>query len=373
MNSKSQKGRIVFLEDSRLWGGVEKWILTTAKEFKHHGLQVTIAAPESSELVIRGKRLGLDTFPLDVYLPGKILHPVNLLRFIIYLKTYNVKALFLNGSNEFKFGGLAAYLAGIEKVIYRRGAALPVNNKFYNRFLFSRVITKLIVNSKNSRQCILKELPGTFALEKIEVIYNGVDLEKFSPKGHIASVRKEFNIPQNHILACCIGRLAKQKGYEYIFEILKKAHKKFKEFSVLIVGEGELEQKLKSSVKEKGVEKRVFFLGFRKDIPDILRASDFLLHTPLWEGAPNVIQEAMACGKPVISWNVSGIPELVENGKTGYLCQSGNISEVANIIEKMIKDIRTSKAQDMGLNARKRAEKIFSIDKMVNEYLKMIG
>lgn len=373
MDSKLNKNHIVFLEDSSSWGGVEKWILTVAEEFNAHNLTVTIAAPANSELALRGKSLGLDIFPLNVCFAGKMLHPVHLWKFAVYLKTHNIQTLFVNGSNELKFGGLAAYFAKTKRVIYRRGAALPIKNKFYNRFLFSRVLTILITNSESSRRCILKKLQGVLKPEKVKVIYNGVDLDKFSPKGSVASIREEFNIPKGHILICCIGRLAKQKGYEYAIEAIRMVYKNIKEFSVLIVGEGELHRKLQKLIEEKGLNKTMFLLGFRKDIPEILRATDFLLHTPLWEGAPNVILEAMACAKPVVSWDVDGIGELMEDNRTGYLSQEKDIEALTNNIKKMLEDIHFSKAKDMGRNARERAEKMFPTEKMIKEYLQVIN
>jgi len=373
MNIKSSKKRIVFLEDSPAWGGVEKWILSLAQEIKNYGYEVSIATPLNGELGKRARQSSLKVFPIKLNGKLRVFNPFSLYKFSSYLKKNDVKVLFLNGSKEFKFGGLSAYLARTEKVIYRRGSDIPIPGNFYNRFLMQNVVSVVVVNSRASKHSILQNSRKWFSEDKIKVIYNGVDLNIFNPNGAVTQIRKAFNIPDDHAIISCIGRLTGQKGYEYTLEAVSKAYKNTKGFSVLIVGKGKLETKLRKLVEQKGLDKIVFFLGFRQDIPEILRATDFLLLTPLWEGAPNVILEAMACGRPVISWKVSGIPELITDGETGYLCENKYIEGVASKIREMVEKRRSSQIKEMGENARRRAETMFSKERMVKEYLRIMS
>ena len=372
MNSKSKKGHIVFLEDSLSWGGVQKWILSLATGLKGCGWDVTIAAGPEGELAKRASRALIGVFPVKLNGRLGIFNPFQLRRFIAYLKKNKITTLFLNGSKEFKFGSLAAYFAKTPNVIYRRGAALPVAGRWYNRFFVRNVVSYIVTNSKASKNCILREGKNWLDNDKLRVIYNSVDLEVFTPDGEIAPVRKEFDIPEGHIIMTCIGRLTRQKGYNFVLEAVSHICRLSNDFHLLIIGEGQLENELKQIVKNKGMEKIVSFAGFRSDIPSVLRASDFLLHTPLWEGAPNVILEAMACEKPVVSWKASGIPELVENGVTGYLSEKEDIKELIGNIKRIFDDIYSSKAKQMGQVARNRAKEYFSQQKMLDEYVKIL-
>ncbi len=372
MDSKSKKGKIVFLEDSPAWGGVQKWILSLAQEMKEHGFDVTIAAPKEGELARRAAKSFIDIFSVELSRSWSVFNPFGLRRFCRYLKENKVKTLFLNGSKEFKFGGLAAYFAKTENVIYRRGAALPIANSLLNRFIANNVLSFIITNSYSSKKCILENGKKWLNKDKIRVVYNGVDLDVFSPEGETAPIRKEFNISDEKVLIICVGRLTEQKGYSFIIEAMSRVSKTFDNFHVVIAGDGELKNELKRMVKDKGLNKRFSFAGFRENIATVLRACDFLLHAPLWEGAPNVILEAMACAKPVVSWNVNGVGELMEKNSTGYLSKVENIEELANNIRKMLEDVSSSKAKKMGEYARKRAEEHFSLETMVEEYMTIL-
>ena len=372
MNSKSKKNHIVFLEDSPSWGGVQRWILSLATGLKNCGWNVTIAAPLKGELTKRAAKASIDVFPVTLSSPLGIFNLFELRCFIVYLKKNKITTLFLNGSKEFKFGGFAAYFAKTPNVIYRRGAALPISSSWYNCFLVKNVLSYIITNSNASRNCILEKGKNRLEKDKVHVIYNSVDLEIFSPEGGVAPIRKEFNIPDENIIITCIGRLTKQKGYNFVLEAVSHLCKFSDKFHLLVVGEGELKNELKEIVKNKSMEKIISFAGFRADIPSVLRASDFLLHTPLWEGAPNVILEAMACEKPVVSWKVDGIPELVEDGVTGYLSEKEDIKGLVVYIKQIFDDIHSSKAKKMGQAARSRVEKYFSPRRMLDDYIKIL-
>lgn len=360
------------MEDSSAWGGVQKWILSLAQEIKNYGFDVAIAAPKKGELAKRAAKTFIDVFPVQLSGKFAVFNPFALMRFCNYLKKNKVKTLFLNGSKEFKFGGLAAYFAKTEKVIYRRGAALPIKNSLLNRFIINNVLSFIITNSRSSKDCILEDGKSWLDEDKIKVVYNGVDLNVFGPRGELSPIRKEFNIPGDKILIVCIGRLTRQKGYPYIIEAMSRVSRTFDNFHVVIVGDGELKSELEQMAISRNLGDKISFAGFRNDIPAILRACDFLLHAPLWEGAPNVVLEAMACAKPVVSWDVNGIGELMEKNRTGYLAKGKNIEELTDNIKKMLEDVSSLKSTDMGINARERAEKYFSLQKMAEEYINIL-
>ncbi len=369
----SRAKKIVFLEDSPAWGGVQKCIFTLAEGLKKNNWSIAFATPKEGNLARKARKLSVEVFPWKLKSFSSLLNPFTLKKFTDFLKTNEIDILFINGSKELKFGAIAAYFAKTPKVIYRRGVSLPMKNKWYNRFFINRIITSIITNSQSSKENILKEFGGWLSPEKIKVVYNGIDCSPFYLEGEKFSVHESLNIPSDYIIITSIGRLSKQKGYEFSFEALARLYKNFKKFHMLIIGKGKLEGKLKQEAKEKGLNNNISFLGFREDIPAILRVSDFLLLTPLWEGAPNVILEAMACAKPVVSWKVSGIPELVENEVTGYLSEKGDIEGLTANIQRMFDDILSSRAEKIGQAARRRVEKYFSQQKMLEEYIKILG
>ncbi len=130
----------------------------------------------------------------------------------------------------------------------------------------------------------------------------------------------------------------------------------------VLVGDGELRGAVEGLIKETGIGESVTLLGWRRDIPDLLRGFDILLHTSRWEGLPRVFPEAMATGLPVVATRVDGAPEAIEEGVTGLLSEPGEIEAMARSVAALIRDPERRRA--MGRAGRARVAE-WDIDAMV--------
>jgi len=133
------------------------------------------------------------------------------------------------------------------------------------------------------------------------------------------------------------------------------------------VGDGPLRAELKLQAKQLGLCDTVHFLGVRRDINDLCEKSTFLVHTSDDEGCPNVVMEAMACGRAVVATDAGDVPHLVENGKTGFVVPRGNDSILVESISKLI--ARYDLSCRMGEAGRMKAEKEFGLDRLLLETL----
>ncbi len=157
--------------------------------------------------------------------------------------------------------------------------------------------------------------------EKIDVIPNGIDAEKFRPmdQGHC---RKTLHIPPDLKCILFIGSLETVKGAEYLIEAFHQVQKKYPDpVHLFIIGKGVLENTMKKKISAYGLESRVTLVGAVKHdrIPLWLNASDIFCLPSIREGMPNVILEALSCGKPVVASRVGGIPELITKTDYGIL------------------------------------------------------
>ena len=215
MNKPSdEKIRICFMNSNMVWGGGEKWHYEAACHFRDLGFAVMVITNEKSalykrlegreDIMLHSVRISNQSF-LN---PFKILHIRNL------LKRYDISAIFLALSIDVKLGGLAAKYAGITNIIYRRGAAVPIKNSFFNRYLFGSVLTNVITNSQDIRNKIFEKNPGIIDQSKVQIIYNGVDPELWNKQADSG----DENSSQKLILGNA-GRLVEQKGQKYLIEI----------------------------------------------------------------------------------------------------------------------------------------------------------
>ena len=197
---------------------------------------------------------------------------------------------------------------------------------------------------------------------KIIVLPYGVDLKKYSVQKDY-EMRKKLGLNGRDRIVGVVGRLEPQKGHIYLIHSAKKIINRFPDVKFVFAGEGYLQGELEIAIRENGLDKYFVLLGFRSDIPDVLKAFDIFTLPSLFEGLPNVVLEAMAAGKPVVASAVDGTVEAVVDDVTGFLVPPKNTEALQESLMKLLED--ADLAEQMGLSGRKRVEEHFSLEKQV--------
>jgi len=225
-------------------------------------------------------------------------------------------------------------------------------------------VQKIVAVSKDIQNLLkedLKLLP-----QKIKLIYNGIDTSKFEKKFDQEKLRKELNLLKEDLILGNVGNLREVKDHHTLILSFSKVSPFFPQAKLLIIGEGELKSNLLKLRAELGLENKVSLLGHRDDIPSLLNLMDVFILSSRLEGCSISILEAMASGKPVIATRVGGNPELVLEGKTGFLVPSAEPEKLAETIIQLLKDEKLRKK--MGEEGRKRVMEKFSKESMVKNY-----
>jgi len=204
-----------------------------------------------------------------------------------------------------------------------------------------------------------------FDPKKLHLVENGIDLDRFEASVPREKVLGRLGVDPKRRWIAIVGRLVPLKGHRYLIEALSLLAGKFPEAGILVVGEGECEADLKSRAALLGLEDRVVFLGLRRDVPEILRAADILAMPSSREGLPIVLLEAMAAGLPVVVTRVGGIPEVVEEGKTGFFVTQEPAS-IASALGRLLENPDLAGA--LGKNGRTLAEERYDIRKVARRY-----
>jgi glycosyltransferase involved in cell wall biosynthesis len=198
---------------------------------------------------------------------------------------------------------------------------------------------------------------------QVRGIPNGVDTNRFMPGG-IADLDDEgrkLRAGASAVVAI-LGHLSEVKGYPTFIEaaariVQARPDTRFLAIGGETVGDG-YRSTFEARVNALGLQDRVQFLGFRSDVPKVLRAVDVVTLPSTAEGFPLAVLEAMACGKPVIATTVGGVPEAVLEGVTGLLIQPGRPDELASAVLQLLGD--PAGMARMGVEARARIERLFS-------------
>lgn len=219
------------------------------------------------------------------------------------------------------------------------------------------VCPSLSVKSSAEKYKIIKKT-------KIELIYNGIDIKKFTQAFPLD--KKSLNIPENYLIISAIQRLNFPKDVSTILRAFKKAIESFENVILLVVGSGPLMSELQKEAKDLGIEKKVLFLGERFDIANILTVSDIVILSSAYEAFGLSLAEAMAAKKPVIGTNVEGIKEIVENRKNGFLVEFGNEKKMAEAMLLLLNDPKLR--GKMGENGFEFIREKFPLEKMIKDY-----
>jgi glycosyltransferase involved in cell wall biosynthesis len=329
MNNKN----ICFFNGNRAWGGGEKWHHDTSLAFKEKGYSVLVMADCRSELYTRFSKQAVTLVGVRVA-NLSFLNIFKVLKIACTLRKHKTDAIILNLSSDVKAAGIAAKLAGVSKIVYRRGLAVPVRNHLLNRFLFKHVITEVIANSEEIKRTILYHNPQLIAEKKIHVVYNGIAADEYRPEP-IASAR---NNSDSAIVLGNAGRFVEQKGQKYLIETAALLKKKGIKFKLLIAGTGPLENRVKQYAKELNVADCIDFLGFVENMDDFMGRIDVFLLTSVHEGSAHTVLEAMAYRKPVVAFNISSNPEMIVDNHNGFLVDFPNVTEFAQRLLALISD-----------------------------------
>lgn len=348
---------ICFFNSNKAWGGGEKWHFEAALLARDKGYRVCVVTNRVSVLADR-----IESEPgitlLRIHIRNmSFLNPCKLSRLVRFYRQHAVDTVITCLPSDMKAGGIAAKLAGVRDIIYRRGIAVPVRNSALNRLLFHNVLTKLIVNSDETKNCVLAHNSGMIGPERIYRVHCGFDVATFDAMPAKSLVERK----PGEILIGNAGRLTPQKGQKLLIDIAALLKDQPIPFRVLIAGRGGMEAELKDYARERGVEDVVQFLGFVADMKSFHQTVDIFALTSLWEGFCYVQVEAMALKRPVVAWNVSSIPEVVTDGETGYLCSVLNTAEFAARLLALMQDEALRKR--LGENGRARVIAHFEMQK----------
>jgi glycosyltransferase involved in cell wall biosynthesis len=202
--------------------------------------------------------------------------------------------------------------------------------------------------------------------EKIEVLYPGVDTQRFHPGVDGIKIRFDHNILPEAPVVALIARFQNVKGHEVFQEMAKHVALQFPQARFLIAGEN-VQSRADNSYKRQILEtaqfdpllrKRLIYLGFRPDVERVIGAADVVVCSSHFEGYGVVNIEAMACGKPVVSTNRGGPSETIVDGETGYLVSPGDAAALASQVIRLLND--ADLRQRMGAAGRARVEAMFS-------------
>lgn len=351
--------RILFMNSIRMFGGGEIWMLRTLCALRARSHEVWLCCRPDVEV---GKRAIAEGIPVVQMRFRGDFNVLNVVRLAQFMRNERIEVVLTNMDKELRIGGLAAWIAGIPTVLPRRGIDHPLKNRWQYRFSYNVLASRVIANSQATKEALLRNAPWLNP-DRIEVIYNGVEPEEFA-KPRVPSLRDAWGFPPDVPLLGYVGQLDERKGIATLLKAFGRVRDQVTNARLVLAGRGPLSDLVERETKRNGWEGAVRLVGFTDDIAGVMQAIDVLVLPSFWEGFGSVLIEAMAAGKPVVTTNVSSMPEIVTDGITGYLVPPGDPALLAARCTDLLHD--PALRRRMGEAGRERARRDFTLERMVD-------
>ena len=352
------------------WGGGEKWmtLLLLGLQERGHQVRCFCNAPGVAERV---RAEGVDA---EVAVLGGHAMLSDAWRFSRRLRAFRPDALLISTFKKNWLGGMAGRWAGVPRTVARIGLDSDLPGKHWTyRWAFRRWVDATLVNADGIRRDVLAGMPELDAV-RVATVYDGARIpgshRESPPLPAAADARRALGLPADVPLVGSVTRFAAQKRLDRFLEtlaLLPGVHG-------VLAGEGELGADLRTRARTLGLDDRVHFLGWRRDVHTVLAALDAFVLTSDREGMANAMLEAMAAGVPVVSTPVSGAEEALAPGPDGQvagLVVPPGPRAVAEAVSRLLESPEERRA--LGAEGRRRVRERFSWDAMLDAWEGVLG
>ncbi len=367
--------RVAHIITRLIVGGAQENTVFTVRGLTRMGYEVDLLSGPD-----RGPEGDLRDFaecPPVIWVPSltRNLHPVKdiqaLCQLTRLLRRGRYDLVHTHSSKAGILGRIAARLAGVPHVVHTvHGLAFDPYQPFWRNALYGllergcgRLTSRFItVSDRMTRQAVEQ---GMGPDGRFETIYSGMDLAEYTRPFDPREVRRRHGIAENAFVAGTVARLFPFKGHDLLLQAARALAGERPDIVFLLIGDGPLKGELAAQIERDGLSSNFVFAGLvaPRQVPELLSAVDLVVHLSLREGLARSLPQGMLLGKPVVTFDIGGAAEAVEDGRTGFVLPPGGLDSVVEKI-RLLHDNRPL-AQQMGRLGRERALERFDVETMV--------
>lgn len=361
--------RVLYLVDTLHVGGTETQVVHVAVRLRSRGHEVVVGCLRGEGTLLEVLKRG--NVPIVEFRKGKTLLSLNgayqLLRLAFFIRRGRFQAVHAHDLWSNLLGVPAAWLARTPIIVSSRRYLAdldwytPLRNTVMR--IIYRLSTHITVNSRSVRDLLAKR--DGLPLGKIRVLHNAVDVDRFAT----ARRDREHLFPgtnvQSKLIAVVANMYSRVKGHTFLISAASSVCQDFPEATFVLIGDGKERASLEEQVRQAGLEKKVLFLGSRRDVPELLACCDLFVLPSEAEALPNALLEAMAAGLPVVATSVGGIPEIIADGVNGVLVPARNPRALSEAILRILQNPHFAK--ELSRAAQETARTQFGFDRLLAE------
>jgi glycosyltransferase involved in cell wall biosynthesis len=345
--------KIIEMIDKPALGGGQTAVLLLARGLDPELFEAAVSCGGSGPLVDEARRTGLRHIPFP---HGRRFSPQPVRAIADILEAEKTDILHTHGGYAGLYGRLAARRARTPVVVHTlhgihylhyRNPALRLFSIWQERFLCRMTDALVLVCQSDLGRARSHRLAPR---ERLVVIPNGLDPRPGGDPPPAPDLGIELGPEPGGPVVGTVARLHRQKGIVYLLRAAPRILEAVPKTRIVVVGEGPLDGKLRKRAAVLGLEGRLIFLGERENARSVMSRFDVFVLASLWEGLPFVLVEAASLGKPIVATAVDGVPEIIDDGKTGLLVRPGDADALAGAVISLLSD--KPRAAEMAAAAR---------------------
>ena len=358
---------ILYISSKKRWGGVISWMENTSRALNKKGHNIWIITHPSSKYT--SHVVGRDR--IIVKKLGAEYNPISIVYLVWFIKKKNINIVVTNLEKEVGIGGIAAKICRIPN-IRRVGREDDFFNRFKTKWNHEHLVTKSIVPCDDIKEKAKLRAPW-LNTDNFTTIYNGRDPQSFT-NTEVSNVRAAWGMGKNETVIGITAQLIKVKQVDKLIHVFKDLANGNNAVRLVISGEGREIENLKKLAMSLNLEKKVVFPGFTSN--PILTAAgyDIAVLNSKNEGFPNSIVEYFAASKAVVSTNVGGVAEIIEDGVNGFLTKEGDNRDLLLKLKQLVenKNLRDMFSKNAGETLIKKFTEKQMIDHLESYFLQTI-
>ena len=345
-------------------GGLQQVVVNLCKSIDRERFDISVLCLRAlGDFVQDLEEIGVPVFFIEQ--PQSGTDYFSFLKVAKILRQQKIEVIHTHNTQPLLDGTIAYLMSGVKKIIHTDHARAFPDKKRYMvaEKIASFFVDKMVGVSDDTKNNLYDF--EKIALEKLEVIHNGIDINRYKKGIDLTAKRKELKIKDSGPIIGMVGRLSEEKGVVFLIKALPKILQRIPDLNLVIAGDGPQKDLLRNEISKLDITNNVKVLGSRLDIPEILNLLDILVLPSLREGLPMVLLEAMAAGCAIIASNVGGIPTLIKDNWNGNLVSPGSIDEIANAVINLVSN--EAKQKEYSKNSETILDE-FSLSNMVHKY-----
>lgn len=359
--------KILLVIETKGPGGAETVVLHLARNLDRSRFSTKVLLLKTGWLQKELEASGIET----VIIPSRRAWDLGfLIKFVRFVREFKPAIIHSHLPGANLYSCLVGYLTRTPVITTYHGELFlpgsPDNHAGIKHWLVRKLASRIVLVADYLRHDFVNI--AHFPASKLSVIYNGIPIGGSDSSFDLDSKWASLGLKPDDLVVGIVANFRPPKGYKYFIDAARIVHRELPGVKFLVVGqgEGEIRQAVETAVEDYGLQNSVMLLGFRSDVPELLRVIDLFVLSSISEGLPLSAVEAMAASKPVVATNVGGLAELVANGKSGFLVPPADATALAEKILVILKD--RSLRECMGKAGREIAVTTFSLEGMLAGY-----